>query len=218
MTDRNKAKLLGELLQKARTHARRSPEACAAVLGIDPEAYAGAEEGNYDLSLPDLEALAIFLDVPMGYFWGTETLDSGPEVDYEGWMTLRHRVIGVLLRQLRIQARKSPEEVAEVLDVDVETVRAYESGETPVPYLHLEAACQFLDGATMDFMDDQRGPLGRHEARQKLNKIFDDLSPEMQQFLVNPVNRSYLETAKRISEMDVDRLRQVAENILEITY
>lgn len=218
MTDRKKAKLLGELVQKARTHARRTVEECAAVLNLDPETFSQAEAGEHDLSLPDLEALAIFLDVPMGYFWGTASLPAEPEVDYEGWITLRQRVIGVLLRQMRIQARKSPEELAAHLGIDAARIQAYEAGDEPVPYLHLEALCQYLDANTMDFMDDQRGPLGRHEARHKLDKIFAGMTPDMQQFMVNPVNRSYLETARRISEMDVERLRQVAENILEITY
>ena len=68
------------------------------------------------------------------------------------------------------------------------------------------------------FLDDLRGPLGRHEAKQKLERQFNRMSPEMQEFLINPVNVAYLETAKKLSEMDVERLRQVAENILEITY
>jgi hypothetical protein len=44
------------------------------------------------------------------------------------------------------------------------------------------------------------------------------MSPEMQAFLINPVNVSYLDTAKKLSEMDVEQLRQVAESLLEITY
>jgi hypothetical protein len=36
--------------------------------------------------------------------------------------------------------------------------------------------------------------------------------------LTNPVNVSYLETAKKISEMDVGKLRQIAEDLLEITF
>ena len=44
------------------------------------------------------------------------------------------------------------------------------------------------------------------------------LRNKMRAFLTNPVNISYLETAKKLSEMDVAKLRQVAEDILEITY
>jgi len=41
---------------------------------------------------------------------------------------------------------------------------------------------------------------------------------EMQVFVSKPINRPYLELAIRLSEMSVDRLRSVAEGLLEITY
>lgn len=216
--DASRAKLLGDLIKKARAHARQTTAACAQVLGIALAAYEQAEAGEYDLSLPDLEALAIFLDVPMGYFWGTETLENEAGIDYTEWTMLRHRVIGVLMSQLRIQSRKSQEELAAHLDVDVDRVQAYETGEIPIPYLHLESLCRFMGGNPGDFMDEERGPLGRHQAKHKLKKQFNRMSPEMQQFLVNPITMSYLDTAKRISDMDVAKLRQVAESLLDITY
>jgi hypothetical protein len=46
---------------------------------------------------------------------------------------------------------------------------------------------------------------------------FAELSPELQDFLSKPINRPYLELAQRLSEMDVEKLRAVAEGLLEIT-
>jgi transcriptional regulator with XRE-family HTH domain len=216
--DTERAKLLGDLICKAREHVRHTKKSCAEILDISPDAYTKAEAGEYDLSLPDLEILAMFLDVPMGYFWGTEQLDLTPAVNYEEWRTLRNRVIGVLLSQYRIQSRKTHEALAEHLDIDVDRIKAYETGDVPIPYLHLEALSRFTDTSTTDFLDETRGPLGRHQAKHKLAKQFERMSPDMQQFLVNPVTMSYLDTAKRISDMEVDKLRQVAESLLEITY
>lgn len=213
----SRTRILGELIQNARRHARRSVEECAAVLGMPAEDFEKAEAGEHPLSLPDLEALAIYLDVPMGYFWGSETLSQEPEVDYGNFMALRHRIIGALLSQLRMRERRSEQELADELGVDVERIQAYERGDTPIPYLHLEQLSRYLNASIHDFLDDQRGPLRRHEAEQRLQKQFNQLSPEMQAFLCNPVNITYLHTARRLSEMDVAKLRQVAENILEIT-
>jgi len=216
--DTERAKILGGLIRDAREHAGHTPEECAQVLDVTPETFAQVESGEYPISLPELEALALFLEVPMGYFWGSEPLQATPEVDYQGLIELRHRVVGVLLNQQRLQAKKSHEELAEDLELDVELLKAYETGQKPIPYLHLEQICRYL-GISVDlFLDDLRGPLGRHEAKQKLERQFNRMSPEMQEFLINPVNVAYLETAKKLSEMDVERLRQVAENILEITY
>ena len=101
---------------------------------------------------------------------------------------------------------------------DFEDIEAYEAGSNPIPYLELEQLCRHLDLSINHFVDDQHGPLRRHEAEQRLQKIFDGLNVDMQTFLANPTNVSYLETAKTLSEMDVGRLRQVAESLLEITF
>lgn len=215
---RERAKLLGNLIQEAREHARQPIEACAAVLQISPEAFANIEAGTHDVSLPDLEVLALFLDVPMGYFWGTQSLEEPQQVDYQSWVTLRNRVIGVLLNQIRLKSKMSIDELAEQIEVTPEQIQAYERGEMAVPYIHLEALSRLMGASPADFLDDERGPMGRHEAQHKLNEQFKRMSPEMLHFFANPVNVSYLDTAKRISEMDVEKLRQVAENLLEITY
>jgi hypothetical protein len=60
--------------------------------------------------------------------------------------------------------------------------------------------------------------LAQHEARQKMLKRFDELSPEVKKFVVEPINLSYIETAMRLSDFDVKRLRNIAEGILDITF
>jgi hypothetical protein len=39
----------------------------------------------------------------------------------------------------------------------------------------------------------------------------------MRQFILRPINRSYLELAMELSDMEVDKLRTIAESILDIT-
>lgn len=216
--DPTRAQMLGNLIREARLYAGREPEECAVVLSLSPETYEQVETGEHPVSLPDLEALALFLKVPMGYFWGRDELIRPRPVDYKSLITLRHRVIGVMLRQLRLQAHQSQQAFADVLGVDEATVTAYETGNTAVPYLHLEQISRHLDVPITYFVDDQHGPLGRHEAEQRLQKIFSELDPDMQAFLANPTNVTYMGTAKILSEMDVQRLRQVAESILDITF
>jgi transcriptional regulator with XRE-family HTH domain len=216
--DLKRAKKLGELLQEAREHTGYSAAECAQALGISPEQYAQAEAGEYPISLPELEALAIYLKVPMGYFWGSDSLPQEAAVDYEDMIALRNRVIGVLLNQLRLRARRSRKEAAEQIGETEAVLEAYEMGETAVPYLHLEQLARFLDGSLSVFMEDIHGPLARHETRHQLLKQFDRMTPELRAFITNPVNASYMETARKISLMDVARLRQIAEDLLEITY
>ncbi len=220
MSDLNteRAKILGNLVKEAREHFGRTKKECAAVLGMKPATYTQVESGDYAISLPQLEAIALFLGIPMGYFWGSEPLKVESEIDFASLIDLRHRVIGVLLSQQRLRTRQSLAEMAEALEIDEALLKSYELGEEPIPYFHLEKICQHLDVSVNYFLDDLHGPLGKHEARQKLERQFGRMSAEMQSFLINPVNVSYLDTAKKLSEMDVARLRQVAESLLEITY
>jgi transcriptional regulator with XRE-family HTH domain len=220
MSNNNSArsKKLGDLIKSARERAGRSPEECAEVINVSPDEYVKAEMGEFHISLPDLEALAIYLRIPMGYFWGTESLDDTlSRVDYDNLIQLRHRVIGVLLRQLRLRERRTQKELAEAIDIDRGLIRQYETGRVSIPFLHLEQLGQQLGVSIEYFADGKLGPLGRHEAEQKMRKLFHQLSPELQEFLLNPVNVTYLDTAWRLSEMDVEKLRLIAENLLDIT-
>ena len=213
-----RAKILGDLVEKAREHFGRTKKECAAVLGMKSGDYSKVETGEYPVSLPQLEALALFLNIPMGYFWGSEPLQTESEIDFENLIALRHRVIGVLLSQQRLRTRQSLAELAEALGMEEDLLKSYEMGQEPIPYLHLEQICRQLDVSVSYFLDDVHVPLGRHEAKQKLERQFKRMPPDMQAFLINPVNVSYLDTAKKLSEMDVVQLRQVAESLLEITY
>jgi transcriptional regulator with XRE-family HTH domain len=195
-TELSRPQILGNLIREARLHASHRHRDCAKVLGITEDEY----------------------KLPMGYFWGTDQLYEIKDVNYEGMIDLRQRVIGAMIRQLRLQARESTADFAELLDVSESEIQEYEAGTKPIPYLQLEELCRHLDISINHFVDNKHGPLRRHEAEQRLQKIFDGLEPEMQNFLANPTNVSYLETAKTLSEMDVQRLRQVAESLLEITF
>jgi transcriptional regulator with XRE-family HTH domain len=216
--DAQRAQKLGSLIQEAREHNGCSPQEVAAVLGVETAVYEQIEKGESLISLPDLEALALFLKVPMGYFWGSDQLRQEKPVDYDSLMALRHRVIGVLVRQLRLQNRLSHQEVAQELGLKPAIVKEYEGGTRPVPYLHLEKLGQLFDVPITHFVEDGRGPLKRHEAQLQLLALFDQLSPEMQTFIANPTNRIYLETAKKLSDMDVNKLRELAESLIDITW
>jgi len=210
--------ILGELIKNAREHVQRSPASCARVLSLTEEEYAALESGDRLVSLADLELLALFLKVSMGYFWGRDSLDDLGQVNYEQMLALRNRVIGINLRQKRLKARKLTKDMAAEAGISVKEVEAYEAGETAVPYLHLEAMSKFLGLSINDFVEDEVGPLKRHEAEQQMLVTFRELPPEMKEFFLKPVNMPYFEPAKFLSAMEVDKLRALAENLLDITF
>jgi transcriptional regulator with XRE-family HTH domain len=145
------------------------------------------------------------------------TLEEARETDYDLYQSLRQRIIGALLKQARIQADRSPEELASALDTEVERIEAYESGTEAIPYFQLEKLASDLDVSIQYFSNEEHGPLAQYETEQHLQKRFENLPPEVKVFVAEPINLSYLETAIRLSEMDVAKLRSIAEGILDIT-
>lgn len=216
--DQTRAKILGDLIRDARLHAGRSVADCARILGITEERFSQAETGEYTPALPDLEVLAMYLNVPMAHFWGNVTLDVLQQTDFETFTKIRQRIIGALLRRARIQSKRSLEEAASHIDGAVKQIEEYESGTTAVPLFELEKLGKFY-GVTLDyFSDEARGPLAQHENSQKMQKRFNEIPPDIRQFMMEPINLSYLQIAMRLSELDVKRLRNIAEGLLDITF
>jgi len=182
------------------------------------DSYNQAEKGELPLNLPQLEVLALVLDLPMAYFWSGKQLPEDRAVDYAQYIFLRQRIIGVILQQARVDAGWSIQRLADESELTTEQIEAFEQGEEPIPYLLLESLAELLDASLNDFTVEHSGPLGRHEQALSRRENFDALPEEVQTFVADPGNLIYLQTAMRLSEMDVDRLRGIAEGILDITF
>jgi transcriptional regulator with XRE-family HTH domain len=216
-----RARKLAVLMTDARTASRRSIADCARAVGVSESDFQAFETGAKSPSLPELELLAYYLNVPLEQFWGRQTLsENSPEraiPHADRLMTLRHRMIGAGLRQVRTQANLSAREVFTRTGITEADLKAYEMGEKPVPLPILEILVTAL-GSHMDVFMDTRGPVGAWRAQQKAIEQFLELPPELQEFTSKSVNRPYLELAIRLSELSVEKLRAVAEGLLEITY
>ena len=215
-----RSKKLGVLIQGARLTYEKSTEECAEALGISTEQFGSYERGAASPSLPELEAFAFYLRIPMDYFWGREIVDltrDEPQIfEKDRLMRLRNRVIGATLRQARLEAGLTTLELSSSAGINEEQLNSYELGEQSIPLPELEVLANSVNRTIKDFQDS-RGPIGKWIKQQQAMKNFDDLSPELQDFISRPINRPYLEIAQRLSEMSVDKLRTVAEGLLEIT-
>ena len=216
-----RAKKLGVLMRDARLLADKTSVLCANAIGVSDEVYTDYELGESSPSLPELEILALFLDVPVEHFWNGETYlhaEAKPELpNPKQLVPLRQRVIGVTLRKARIEAHLSQEELAEKLGIPLGDLQQYEFGAKSLPVTMLESIAAHLHLTVQDFQD-RHGPVGAWFSRVRAMRDFQDLSPELQVFVSKPINRPYIELAMRLSEMSVEKLRSIAEGLLEITY
>jgi len=215
-----RAKKLGVLIRDARLAARRRLDECAAAIGVSRGVFRAYEEGRRAPSLPELEILVYYLNLSIDHFWGqaVRSDDAPPTepLDLPRLVGVRQRMIGALLRQERNRASLSIKSLAQETGIPAAHIHAYELGERPIPLPELELLASAL-GSRIENFFDQNGPIGQWMKEQKAVRQFLDLPKELQDFVCLPVNRPYLELAMKLSAMSTEKLRTVAEGLLEIT-
>jgi transcriptional regulator with XRE-family HTH domain len=215
-----RTKKLGVLIRDARLAARRTVQECAEALGIKKSLLRAYEEGRKAPSLPELETLVYYLDLPMDHFWGRQTKSETPsrhlKLDLPKLLAVRQRKIGALLRQERMKASLSIRSLAHATDIASSRIQAYELGERSIPLPELEVLVRTLGGRIESFFD-RHGPVGQWMISAETVKQFLEMPVELREFVAMPVNRPYLELAMKLSNMSRDKLRSVAEDLLDIT-
>ena len=215
-----RSKKLGVLIRDARMAARRSIKECAEAIGMKSGAFRAYEEGRKALSLPELETLVYYLDLPIDHFWSREIKSNAPlpieTLDLPKLLAVRQRKIGALLRQKRTNASISIRNLAHETGISGARIKAYELGERPIPLPELEVMVSTLGGRIETFFD-RSGPIGQWLTNEEAIQNFLELPEELRKFVSMPVNRPYLELAMKLSAMSKDKLRSVAEDLLDIT-
>jgi transcriptional regulator with XRE-family HTH domain len=214
-----RTKKIGILMTDARRIARQSEDACARIMNVDLAEYHEYETGQRMPSLPQLEVLAFFLDVPLDHFWGTKAKSEEPQfsLNTAALIPLRQKVIGITIRQLRQMANISLEEFAEKLEVDPVVMKQYELGDQPLSLPLLEQMLAYLN-ENISIVADRHGQIGKWYKQQKTVDSVTTYPDDIQDFVTKSINEPYLELARRLSEMDAAKLRAIAEGLLEITY
>jgi transcriptional regulator with XRE-family HTH domain len=216
-----RSRKLGLLLYDSRLHSRRSMEECGAAIGVTPEVYKTFESGAASPSLPQIELLSIFLNVPLEQFWSRQALYTAARPPHaeqsEHLLSLRNRVIGSSLRLARKNKNLTLADLSAQTELPAEQLERFEMGDIAIPLPELEVLAAILEIPLSEFYD-QHGPIGKWRAQQGTRQNILDLSPELQAFVSKPVNQPYLDIALKLSDLPVDKLRVLAESLLEITY
>ncbi len=216
-----RTKKLAVLLRDARLASRRSAKECAEAIGVTPATYRAYERGKKAPSLPELEALAYYLQLPFDHFWSSEAISDDPAptetINLSQLLAVRHRMVGALLRKARLDASISLKALSAETGIPVSRIKAYEMGGKPIPLPELEGMLEVLGGRLKDFID-KNGPIGEWLEQQRSIEQFLKLPKDLQEFVCKPVNLPYLELARKLNDISASKLRQVAEDLLDITF
>jgi transcriptional regulator with XRE-family HTH domain len=140
-------KIMGALLRHARLTAGRSQAELAASLHVSRYRYAQYEQGQRDLSLPELEVVAQLCGVPLGYFFDDEAAveDESMDILHLDKPRIQRKIVGALLRQARQKAGKSQKECADLLSISTRRISQYEYGKRDILPSELEVLAPYLD-------------------------------------------------------------------------
>lgn len=215
-------KIIGILIRRARTRSGFSQQECAQVLDCSPADFAGYEQGEQGLSLPQLEALAYFLGVPLATLWDDEQGASASPVDEPvpigRLMALRRKMIAIEFRKCRVSAGLTPAEAAASLELTPATIAHFETGEADIPLAALEIAAAWCGKAVDDFVDRETALLSQAQQEREALARLGEMPADVRDFVLKPTNTLYLRIAMLLSAMKADSLRQIAETLLDITY
>jgi len=215
-----RAKKFGVLMRDARLKTGKSLEECAQAMGISGEELIAIEYGDRPPTLPEIEILAYYLEIPLDHFWGNAVLEGenrAKSFDAGEIKQIRQTAIGSLIRKARLEASLSKEELAQRLGITPDVLESYEEGVVAIPVPELEIIAQVLNSSITKY-EDQESTVGSWFTEQRNMREFLTLPKELQEFVGKPVNRPYLDLAIKLSELKVERLRALAEGLLEITY
>ncbi len=216
-----RAKRLGILIRDARMVAGRTLKDCARALGFSPRTLRAYEQGKQAPSLPELAALAYYLRLPIEHFWRNEVRSDDPP-PVEQWplaemLETYNLAIAERLRKAREERGWRLQTLSQKTHIPVSRLKRYEAGTHPISVPELDILAEALGIRISAFFEDAPGALGDWIRSQQRLQGFLNLPEDLQEFVSHPVNRPYLEIAQRLSQLPVDRLRAIAEGLLEIT-
>ncbi|NMC54205.1 MAG: helix-turn-helix domain-containing protein [Chloroflexi bacterium] len=217
---RLRRKKMGLLIADARQAAGRSINDCARAMGISQDQLKAIETGQHSPSLPELEAFSFYLNLPVEHFWGSQPYqpleESSKEQTPDYPHTARDEEISQLLRARREEAGLSLEQLSQQTSLPLEALQTYEAGEDQIPVPELELIAQEIGLRVEDLIDPSSQP-GNWRAQIGSARPLLELPDDVKKFISQPTNLPYIELAMRLSSLSSDRLRSIAEGILEIT-
>jgi len=216
------SKKLGLLLKDARLTSGKSLKQCANAIGVTSHRLKSFEGGVLTPSLPELEAFAFYLGIKINHFFGNQFISDVAVQDdlpttVEQYKSLRQRVIATHLKLTRMEAGTTLKALSQSTGISSGRLKNFENGETSIPLFDMLQISDELKISRGDLFV-QSGKVGKWRKQLEMMDQIASLPEEIQQFVSQPVNRPYMELAMKLSKLSADKLRAVAEGLLEITY
>ncbi len=208
-------KIIGVLIRAAREKARRTVKQVARRLGVTAARARQYELGTREISLPELESLALFLRVPLSFFLSGEpvTDDPLPKPPTSEEIRARRAMLGAKLKQARMTAGKSLAECAQLIGRTPGTVSRYERGLIDIPITELERLSKLLKVNLSHFVQDN-GQRGGAELMDL--EAWARLPNDVRLFIMDTNSLPYLRMAIKFRDLPKAKLKELGEILLVV--
>ena len=209
-------KINGVLIRAAREKTHRTVNEVAKRLGATPARVRQYEAGERDISLPELETLALFLRVPLSFFLSddsiiAEEVHSAPTAEE---VRIRRAMIATKLKQARLAAGKSKEESARVIGRTATMFARYERGLADIPITDLERLAQLFKVNFYYFV--QEGAARKKGMGVLDLEVWAKLPQDMRAFILDPSSLPYLRMAMKLRDLPAVKLKELGEILLVV--
>jgi transcriptional regulator with XRE-family HTH domain len=210
---------IGHQLTNAREAAGKAARECALVLGIPLKKYQKMENGEILPSLPELESMAYFLgvlpdDLLKDQMIKFEKQNVNTE-QLQQFIQLRHRILSATLQLVRSQKNLSLKEVSSRSGISTARIKRYEMTSTSIPLNDLSALCKALE-TSLPALFDQSGFLAERQKKMERERSIRQLPVELQDFITDPENLSFLHLAVRLKETGIENLESLAAGLQQL--
>ena len=210
---------VGHQLAKAREAAGKSAKECALVLNLPLKKYQKLETGEGLPSLPELESIAYFLGVLPDELLEDRTIEFDKQnvntEQLQQFMQLRHRILSATLQLVRSQKNFSLKEVSSLSGISISRIKRYEMTSTPIPLNDLSALCTALE-TKVPALFDKSGFLADRQKKMERERSIRQLPVELQDFINDPENLSFLHLAVRLKETGIENLESLAAGLQQL--
>ncbi|HEY60508.1 MAG TPA: transcriptional regulator [Anaerolineae bacterium] len=207
-------------ISTARHNCGKTINEVAGLLGINTKKLRKYESGTLLPSLPEIEALAFILKIPLSTLFSIEgqvETEHVPDLDgIKQLIQIRNKIIGASLQITRSDANLVHKDLSKRTGIPITRIHRYEKGDTPIPLNELIILAEALN-LDLNTLLDNNSPLGSWQNQQVRIHRFLNLPEEVQQFASQQENLQYLRLSIKLKETSLENIEALIGGLQELT-
>lgn len=210
---------VSRLISKARQASRKTTRECAAALGIPLKRFTRLESGQEIPSLPEVEMLAYYFELPTHAFLSEEEQEfadtkASPE-QIAQLILLRQRILSATLQLARANKKFSLKQLSSQTGIPAARIKRYELTAKPIPLNELQALCTALD-IQLDKLMDQSSFAAEVQKSRQAKEHYQALPQEIKDFISDAANLPFLKLAMRLQQTGVENIESLAQGLQQL--